>query len=143
MAIKNHIATATITINAPASRVWQALTEPEMVRQFLFGTEMTTDWKVGSPITYRGEWQGKPYEDKGVVLLVEPEKHIVTTYWSAFSGLPDSPENYNKVEYVLESAGSATQLTINQDNNASEEGARHAEQNWQTVLAELKKLLEK
>ena len=53
------IATATTTINAPASKVWDALTKPEQIKQYMFGTEVTTDWKVGSPITYKGEWKGK------------------------------------------------------------------------------------
>lgn len=139
---KTLIATASITINAPTAKVWAALTDPEIIKQYLFGTEVTTDWQVGSPITYKGNWQGKPYEDKGMVLQIEPGKSLVSTYWSSLSGLPDFPENYKTVHYQLASAGEGTRLTITQDDNDSQEAAIHSEQNWKMVLAELKKLLE-
>jgi uncharacterized protein YndB with AHSA1/START domain len=136
------IAKATITVDVPRSKVWQALTDPDLIRQYLFGTQVTTDWRAGSPITYTGEWQGKPYEDKGKVLQIEPEKLIVSTFWSALAGQPDLPENYKTVRYELSAAGDGTRLTITQDNNASREEAEHSEQNWNSVLAGLKQLLE-
>jgi uncharacterized protein YndB with AHSA1/START domain len=136
------IAKATITINAPAAKVWDALVKPELIKQYLFGTEVTTDWKVGSPIKYKGVWQGKAYEDKGKVVQFVPGKLIVSTFWSSLEGLPDTPENYKTVRYELTAQGSQTQLTITQDNNDSEEAARHSEQNWQMVLGGIKKLVE-
>lgn len=137
-----RIAKASIDIQAPASRVWDALTRPELVRQYLFGTEVVTDWQVGSPIIYKGVWEGKLYEDKGKILHVEPGKQIVSTYWSPLSGLPDRLEYYKTVQYLLESEGGTTHLTITQDNNASEEEAQHSAQNWQMVLEGIKKLVE-
>jgi uncharacterized protein YndB with AHSA1/START domain len=137
-----YIAAATVTINAPTSKVWDALTQPELIKQYLFGTEVTTDWRVGSPITYRGTWEGQEYEDRGKILQIEPGKLLVSTYWSAFSGLPDVPENYQTVRYELAAEGSGTRLTITQDNNATQEAASHSEQNWKMVLDGLKKLLE-
>ena len=139
---KNLIAKATTTINAPAPKVWDALTKPEQIKQYLFGTQVTTDWKVGSPITYKGEWKGKAYEDKGKVLEIEPGKRLVSTFWSALAGLPDKPENYKKVGYELASSGDKTKLTITQDNNATEEEATEAEKNWNMVLDGIKKMLE-
>ena len=139
---ENRIAKATILINAPVSKVWDALTKPELIKAYLFGTDVTTDWKVGSPITYRGVWEGKPYEDKGKVLQVEPGKRIVSTFWSALSGDPDQPEYYKNVQYELSDQGGATQLTVTQDKNNSEEEAQHSSQNWQMVLEGIKKLLE-
>jgi len=139
---KTVIARATTTINAPASKVWDALTKPELIKQYLFGTEVTTDWQVGSPIRYKGEWQGKPYEDKGEIVQIEPRKLLVSTFWSSLGGLPDTPENYNTVRYELSPEGDGTRLTVTQDNNSSEEAASHSEQNWQKVLDGIKKLLE-
>jgi uncharacterized protein YndB with AHSA1/START domain len=136
------IARATTTINAPASKVWDALTKPELIKQYLFGTEVTTDWRVGSPITYRGEWQGKSYEDKGKILEIEPRKRLVSTFWSSLAGLPDTPEYYKTVRYELAPEGDRTKLTITQDNNATQEEADHSEQNWRMVLDGVKKLLE-
>ena len=109
---ETHIAKSSVTINAPRSRVWEALTQPDLIKQYLFGTEVSTDWKVGSPITYKGVWEGKAYEDKGQILQVEPEKRLVSTFWSALSGLPDRPENYQTVEYALSDEGGGTRLTL-------------------------------
>jgi uncharacterized protein YndB with AHSA1/START domain len=136
------IAQVSMAINAPASAVWDALTRPELIKQYLFGTEVTTDWKVGSPITYRGEWQGKPYEDKGRVLENMPGKRLVSTFWSALSGKPDLPENYQTVTYELSGQDGKTVVTVIQDNNETEESARHSEQNWKMVLEGLKKVVE-
>jgi uncharacterized protein YndB with AHSA1/START domain len=139
---KTYIAKVTTIINASASKVWDALTKPDLIKQYLFGTEVTTDWKAGSPITYRGMWEGKTYEDKGKILQIEPGKLLVSTYWSSFLGVPDLPENYQTVRYELSAEGGGTRLTIIQDNNATQADAEHSEQNWKTVLDGLKKLLE-
>lgn len=139
---KGFIAQATIIINSPVSRVWDALTNPELIKQYLFGTQVTTDWKVGNPITYKGTWEGKTYEDKGKVLQVEPEKLLVSTFWSSLSGLPDVPESYNTVRYELSPESGGTRLTVTQDNNATPEEASHSEQNWKIVLDSMKKMLE-
>ena len=136
------VAKATTTVNAPASKVWDAITKPDQIKQYMFGTQVTTDWKVGSPITYKGEWKGKAYEDKGKVLEIEPRKRLVSTFWSSLAGLPDTPENYKTVRYELVPEGDRTRLTITQDNNATQEEAQEAEQNWKMVLDGIKKLLE-
>ena len=137
-----YMAKVIITINVPKSKVWEALTKPALIKQYLFGTEVTTDWKVGNPIIYKGIWDGKEYEDKGVVLQIEPEKLLVSTYWSSLSGLPDIPEYFKTVRYELSTEGDGTMLTITQDNNDSQEEANHSEQNWKLVLDGIKKLLE-
>jgi uncharacterized protein YndB with AHSA1/START domain len=136
------VAKSTTTINAPASKVWEALTKPDLIKRYLFGTEVTTDWKVGSPITYKGEWEGKSYEDKGKIIKFDPEKSLVSTHWSPLSGVPDIPENYHTVTYQLSEKDGRTEVTILQDNNATEDEKAHSEQNWRTVLEGMKKLLE-
>jgi uncharacterized protein YndB with AHSA1/START domain len=72
------LAKASITINAPSEEVWKALVNPEAIRQYMFGTHVISDWKEGSRIVWRGEWQGKPYEDKGVILTFKPERTLST-----------------------------------------------------------------
>jgi len=136
------VSKASITINAPALKVWDALTKPQLIKQYLFGTDVTTDWQVGSPITYTGIWNGKEYKDKGQVLQVEVGKLLVSSFWSSLSGLPDIPENYKTVRYELTVESSGTKLTITQDNNNSQEEADHSSQNWKMVLEGIKKLLE-
>lgn len=135
-------ATATTTINAPVSKVWQALVNPEIIKQYLFNTDVISEWKVGSPIRYRGEWQGKAFEDKGQILEIEPERVLKSTHWSPLSGVPDTPENYHTVTYTLAEKGDRTEVAITQDNNATEEEKAHSEKNWQTVLQGMKELLE-
>jgi uncharacterized protein YndB with AHSA1/START domain len=139
---RKFTATATTTIDAPVSKVWQALVNPEIIKQYLFNTDVISDWNVGSPIIYRGEWEGKPFEDKGKILEIEPGKTLRSTHWSPLSGVPDAPENYHTVTYTLTELGDSTEVTITQDNNASEEEKAHSEKNWRTVLEGMKKLLE-
>jgi uncharacterized protein YndB with AHSA1/START domain len=138
----NFIAKATVTINTAPGKIWQALTNPKVLKQLYYGADIVTDWKVGSPILYKGEWQGKRYEDKGIIVKFEAEKSLVTTHWSPLSGIPDSPENYHTVTYELTQTKSGTQVTIIQDNNASEEEKQHSDQFWQTLLEGLKKIVE-
>lgn len=134
---------ASITINASAAKVWDALTKPELIKQYFFGTEAISDWKVGSPIFFRGEWEGKSYEDKGTILNIEPNKLFRYKYWSSMSGIEDKPENYVNITYELQDQGGKTTLTITQENIPSEEMKQHSEQNWNKVLQDLKNLLEK
>lgn len=101
-----------------------------------------SDWKVGSPIAYRGTWQGTSYEDKGTILALEPGRLLKSTYWSSMSGLEDKPENYNTVTYALSEVDGVTTLTVTQDNNRTRESAAHSEGNWAMVLKGLKELLE-
>ncbi len=139
---ENLTAEARATINAPISAVWQALTDPAIIKQYFFGTNVVTDWKVGSPIYYRGEWQGRSYEDKGVILEVEPGRKLVTTHWSPLAGVPDVPENYHTVTYLLSEHDGGTEIRLLQDHNSSEEEKQHSEQNWNMMLQALKSLLE-
>jgi uncharacterized protein YndB with AHSA1/START domain len=135
-------AEASVTINASPAAVWKALTDPAMIKEYMFGTETTSDWKVGSRITYRGIWQGKEYEDGGTILEIEPGKILKATYWSSMSGTEDKPENYSVVTYSLEKTDGSTKLTVTQDNCKTEESKQHSEGNWNMVLGILKKLLE-
>jgi uncharacterized protein YndB with AHSA1/START domain len=140
----SFVAEKRITINAPTDAVWQALTDPEKVREYMHGTTIATDWKVGSPITWSGEWKGTSYQDKGVVLAFEPMRLLSTTYWSSMSGTEDKPENYYTVTYTLDSNDSTTTLTLQQDGNESQEAAdTMAENNWGPVLEGLKGVAER
>ena len=130
-------------INAPINKVWEALTNPSLIKQYLFGTNTITDWKKGSPITYEGEWEGKAYKDKGKIVDIIPEKLLHTTYWSSMSGKEDRPENYNNVLYEVEEQNGGTLVTISQDNIKDEKELEHMNQNWGIVLDSMKKLLEK
>jgi uncharacterized protein YndB with AHSA1/START domain len=132
-----------ISINAPKSKVWMALIDPEEVKKYFFGTVLKSDWKVGSAITFSGEWEGKPYLDKGIILQIETEKILKYKYWSSFSDLEDKPENYATIVYSLEEKAGQTAIFISQDSIKSKEALDHSEQNWQMIMKSLKELLEK
>jgi uncharacterized protein YndB with AHSA1/START domain len=138
----NLIARATVRINAPGEEVWNALTDPKAIRQYMFGAQVRSEWKEGSPITWTGEWQGKPYEDKGVVLRVKPRKEIKYSHFSPTSGLPDKPENYHTVTIELVSSGPHTDVSLAQENNESEEARKSSQRNWEEMLNSLKKYME-
>jgi uncharacterized protein YndB with AHSA1/START domain len=139
---KNLIARSSTTINAPSERVWDALVNPGAIKQYMFGTDVVSDWREGSPIVWRGEWQGQAYEDKGVILQVKPGRTIQYSHFSPLSGLPDEPENYHTVTVELSADRDQTHVSLAQDNNASEEERAHSEKNWETMLAALKEFVE-
>jgi uncharacterized protein YndB with AHSA1/START domain len=139
---KNLTAKASISINAPNDRVWDALVNPQAIKQYMFGTNVVSDWHEGSPIVWKGEWQGKSYEDKGVILQLKPRGIIQYSHFSPLSGVPDKPENYHTVTIELSGDGNQTQVSLSQDNNASEEERADSEKNWGMMLAALKKFLE-
>ncbi len=133
-----------VTIHASKRDVWNALTNPTKVKEYMHGTEMSTDWKEGGPIVWRGEWKGRSYEDKGTVLAVEPQKLLRYTHWSPMGGSEDKPENYHTVTYELAGEDGETTLTLKQDNNATQEEAdRMANENWGPVIEGLKAVAEK
>jgi uncharacterized protein YndB with AHSA1/START domain len=137
-------AVATVTINAPQTEVWDALTNPTKVKQYMHGTNLSSDWKVGGPITWKGEWKGSSYEDKGEVLEVEAPRLLKYTHWSPLGGSEDKPENYHTVKCELGEEGGKTILTLTQDNNATQEEADGmAKNNWGPMLEGLKQTAEK
>lgn len=129
-------------INSPASEVWEALTTPSIIKKYFFNTNAISDWKVGSPLTFRGEWEGKSYEDKGTILESVPNKLFKYSYWSSMSGIEYKPENYADITYELEENNEGTDLTIIQENIPDEKMKDHSEQNWNKVLGNLKKVVE-
>jgi uncharacterized protein YndB with AHSA1/START domain len=132
-----------ILIEAPAEEVWKALTTPELIKQWFFGVDTETDWKVGSALVHKGEFQGKPYEDKGEILRFEPPRLLVHTHWSPFSNRADAPENYQEVTWALSEKDGATELTVSEVNLPSEEAKAVSDQSWTVVLEKLKELLER
>src|SRR5437016_596488 len=135
---KDLIARAAIDINASREKVWNALVTPAAIQHYMFGTHVVSDWREDSPIVWKGEWQGKAYEDKGVILALKPGRTLQYSHYSPLAGQPDTPENYHTVTIELSPKGNQTHLTIAQDHNASEDERAHSEQNWQIMLAALK-----
>ncbi|MBC9822108.1 SRPBCC domain-containing protein [Terrabacter sp. MAHUQ-38] len=139
-----HIARAEVIVDAKPNAVWDALTDPEQVRAWMVGTTVTTDWQAGSPITWQGEMNGKPYEDKGEVLEAEAPSRLSMTHYSPLMGQEDRPENYHTVTYTLTpTRDGRTTVALEQDGNESAEQAEQFSQNWQSMLESLKQTAEK
>jgi len=136
------VATAETEIDAAPSRVWRALTDPDLIEQYMFGARVVTDWQPGSSIVWKGEYEGKAYEDKGEVLEVVPERRLRMTHFSPLGGEDDVPENYHTLTYELEAENGTTHVSLSQDNNSSQEAAEHSRENWEKMLSGLKTTVE-
>jgi uncharacterized protein YndB with AHSA1/START domain len=137
------IAKASTTIDAPPDEVWKALVTPEAIREYMFGTTVESTWAEGSTITWKGEWEGKQYEDKGIILRYRPEHVLQYSHFSPLSGLPDTPENYHTVTVELAKENGHTRVSLSQDNNANEQARSHSVKNWKQMLAGLKQYAER
>jgi uncharacterized protein YndB with AHSA1/START domain len=138
----DYLATSSIVIAAPPADVWSALVTPAAIKQYMFGADVRSDWKEGSPITWSGEFQGKRYQDKGKIIRMQPERRLQYTHFSPLSGQPDTPESYHTVTIELADVGGRTHVTLTQDNNSSDDAREHSEKNWNTMLQGLKKFVE-
>jgi len=138
----DHVAHAETEISASPQQVWDALTDPEAISTFMFGSTVDTDWEEGSPITWSGEYDGQPYQDKGEILEVVEGQRLRMTHFSPLSGEDDVQENYHTLDYRLEGQGETTKLTLDQDGNDSAEQAEQFSTNWQTMLDQVKEYVE-
>jgi len=137
----NNVATAEARIAAPAGQVWQALTDPESIREWMSGSDVRTTWNVGGPITWTGEYDGHAYQDKGQVIEFDPPRRLVVTHYSPLMGGDDVPENYHRVSYDLTEVDGATTITLRQDGNDSAQQAEQFSANWQRMLDRLREIV--
>jgi uncharacterized protein YndB with AHSA1/START domain len=135
-------ARATTEIQAPLSRVWNALVNPEIIRKYMFGTHVISDWKVGSQIIWKGEWNGKSYTDKGEILQMTEGKLLQYSHFSPLSGIPETRENFHVVTIQLKDKNNKVEVELSQDNNETEESRDHSQKNWEAMLKNLKEILE-
>ena len=133
---ENHVAKATIDIPAPAEAVWDALVDPEAT--WMMGARVRSTYVVGVPITFDGEWEGKPFQDHGEILEVDRPRRLRYTHFSPLSGRPDVPENYHHLTFTFAEHERGTTVTLEQDGNGSPEEAEHATANWDQVLRALR-----
>ena len=138
----DHIAIASTTIAADADRVWAVLTEPELVSTWMFGARVSSEWHVGSRITWSGEYEGRDYEDHGTILALTPASLLRFTHFSPLTGRQDIPENYHTVTWTLEKTADGTRVRLTQDNNETEDSAAHSSKNWQAMLDGIREVAE-
>jgi uncharacterized protein YndB with AHSA1/START domain len=139
----NHTATVDVDISAAPAQVWEALTDPNVIRKYFFGAEVDSTWEPGTPITWSGEYDGQSYQDKGEVLECVPGQRLRMTHFSPLSGQEDKPENYHHLTYEITDHGDHTHLSLKQDNNADEAARDASQKNWVFVLNGLKECVER
>ncbi len=134
----------TITINASPSKVWEVLTTPQIIKEWItdIGVEVISDFKVGNPIIFSGKWHGVKRDDHGIILEFDPGKVFSYSYWSKISRLPDLPENYTVTEFRLASMEDQTILDLIHSNLIWETGWEHSNFYWGITLWVIKKLAE-
>lgn len=146
--MSDSTAEVSIVVDAPKTDVWRALTDPEAIQEYFLGAKVRTDWEVGSPITWSGEWKGDPYEDKGEILTFEPHERLSYSHWSPLGGGEDTPDNYHVVDIQLDEAADGTSVILTQSNlrgGVTDDDRAHRadyERNWTTMLEGLKKVVE-
>lgn len=138
----DYVATAEIEISASPAQVWAALTDPKLIKRYMFGSEVETDWQQGSSIVWKGEYEGKAYEDKGEIVEIETERRLKVTHFSPLSGQEDVPDNYHTLVYDLRRNGDKTHISLSQDKNATEGEAERAKGNWEMMLGALRAVVE-
>jgi uncharacterized protein YndB with AHSA1/START domain len=139
-----------ITIDAPAAHVWDALTKPEQTKKYMFGCETVSDWTVGSPVLWRGTFGGvEMVAVKGTILDIRPGSYLTYTTFDPNGTMEDVPENYLTVTYELTEVDGQTILNVAQgDFSAVANGAKRYEEvsnngnGWNPILIAIKKLVE-
>ncbi|AUP78112.1 SRPBCC family protein [Flavivirga eckloniae] len=140
---KTYISKSSIAINASPSKIWEALVTPEIAKEYFHGAKLITDWKIGSPITFKGEFNGNKYEEKGIILNMEPNTQLQYSHWSNFDGLPDEPENYRVWTFNLSESKNHTLLSISEDNIPTEKKQQRSDEFWNGVLSIIKQIAER
>jgi uncharacterized protein YndB with AHSA1/START domain len=132
-----------VQIRAPASKVWQALTLPALVKQWQYGSDLVTTWEPGASIVFRNEWNGQVFEQKGTVVEFTPLTRLKYSLYFPRPDLPDRPENRFLMTYELSESGEGTSVLFRQeDPRPSEPEVAGGGDDGPDVLATLKELVE-
>ena len=124
-----------IYIHTTPEKIWQALIDPEMTREFWGRHRNASDWKPGSA------WQHQNYDDAsdvsvvGTVVESDPPRRLVLTW-----GPPNSSD-VSRVTFDIDEFMGSSKLTVTH-RELSEEALRGISAGWPAVLSSLKTLLE-
>jgi uncharacterized protein YndB with AHSA1/START domain len=138
-----------IVIDAPPERVWDALVNPIQTKKYMFGCETVSDWEIGSPLLWKGVYEGKEMVFvKGEIVDIKPGSFLAYTTIDPNSGIEDIPENYVTVTYELVAKRGKTELTATQgDFSSARDGERRYKETiegggWDSILQAIKGLVE-
>ncbi|MFH6934210.1 SRPBCC family protein [Flavobacterium sp. FlaQc-30] len=133
---------STTILNASIEKVWNALTKPELVKQWQYGSELITDWKTGNEIRFRNEWQGQVFEQWGSILEIVPNQKIKYSLFFPRPELEDKPENYFIMSYILSEENNKVKLQIIQEDNRPGAIQEEPQDDENPILQSLKTLVE-
>jgi uncharacterized protein YndB with AHSA1/START domain len=142
--MNDQVSISCVVGSAP-HKLWEALTVPHLMIEWMAGPEMqleiVTEWKVGGPVIIKGFHHVK-FENRGVVLAFEPERKLSYSHLSSVSNLPDRPENYTVITFVLTPVEGGTLLTLTLKNFPDEIIRKHMELYWKPTLQILQRFAE-
>lgn len=131
-----------IEIKAKPELIWDALINPEIVKNYLYGTKLISNWKLGSEISFTGEWEGTKYLDRGTIQELIPNQCLSYTYLSSFSGLPDEKENYSLITFQIVPKLDFFILSLTQKGFTSQQAKEHSQSSWDSILKQIKEIVE-
>lgn len=134
---------ATVTIHAPAKKIWRALTDPALVKQWQYSSDLLTSWEVGTSIVFLNEWGGQVFEQRGTVLEFSPVSRIKYSLFFPRPDLQDIPEHRFFMTYELTEKDGITSVLVRQeDPRPALPGESTEAGEGPDVLAVLKELVE-
>ena len=144
--MKRLIVSKSIKISAPASKIWEVLTNTDFTKQYMFGCEAVSEWSTGSALIWKGAKDGKTYV-KGNVVGIVPGRFLQYTTFDPNAAYEDKPSNYTTVTYEIKEKENHTVLSVSQGDFAEQPEAerRYLETTtgWESVLPKIKELAEK
>ena len=136
------VSRASVAIDASRADVWEALVNPATTKAYFFGANVDSDWEVGSPITFTGQFNGRSYHEQGPILQCQPERLLQYSHWSDLEPLPDLPEHYRNWTFRIEPGNPGVVLSVTEDNIPDEAKRARSDAFWSGVLATIKDIVE-
>lgn len=132
-----------IRIKRDQATVWEALTQSEWTRKYMYGSDVHSDWKKGSDIKWTGNYMGVDYILKGTIKEIDPGKMLSYTNFDPAGELEDIETNYLLITYRLKTIDGETEFMSTTENfNGNKARYEEAKQGWEMVMDIFKKVLE-
>jgi uncharacterized protein YndB with AHSA1/START domain len=98
-----------VYIKAPAERVWDAITRPELTAQYYYGTAAHSDWTVGSKLEYR--YPDGSVAAEGEILEAEAPRKVTMSFHAVWDEdvAKDPPV---RMTWEITPAGDVSKLTV-------------------------------
>jgi len=134
---KSLVAESQVNTQKSQEELWDALTNPDKIAKYLFGTETITTWEEGSDIVFQGVYEGHKYKDKGKVVNFKINQRLTYLYWSQFSGIEDKIENYGEVDVTIVANKNERTLNWKQTGFSSPKNCEHTQAGLEKMLEQI------